>query len=334
MAPDPEFPRYYLASIILRSDAYEAGLNAQILGTLRNSPSAPEIASPAILAGPPNRVYFIESFLSGLFLLPFAVEIITPGEEVEYQIDRYEDGLPDPGNPRGLWRAMLLDIRVKVGGERAAKIFLRELPSEDLVHISFAFDSATVRGGRWHQEGGAPPVSDLPRFREFLLALTEVYPVLVGTLGFDLDAVHAGMSDNQYWRENRMSFSQLAGVLRQSGSDHNFDFVIIDAAVGGGNKPFVHDGIGPRQSFRNGAAGGPYHDLRLVAEIGQLIEQGELAYGRMYESKYSRDDRDDALGFLAKAISLAGSLDLVGVEDDLKQRYDHINGVFNAQFRR
>lgn len=332
MEPDPEFPRYYLASIILRSDAYEARLNEQILGALRDSLSTPEIASPAILAGPPNRLYFIESFLAGLFWLPFAVEILTPEVEVEYQIGRYEDGLPDPGNPGGLWRAMLLDIRLELGGARAAKIFLRELPTEDLVHISFTFDFAKVMGGR--QEDGAPPASDLPRLREFLLALTEAYPVLVGTLGFDFDALHAGMPDNRYWRENRMSFSQLAGVLRQPDSDQNFDFVIIDSVVTGGKKPFVHDGIEPRQSFQNGEVGGAYHDLWLVAEIAHQIELAEAAYGRMYESKYPKDDRDDALGFLAKAITQAASLGLVGVEVELKQRYEHINEVFKSQFRK
>ncbi len=334
MEPVSEYKIYYLASILLRSSSYEGELNEQILRALRSSPSASRIAAPRILLNTPNRRFFIDRFLSELAHLPFAVEIITPEQEVGQQIDGYEEGRPDPVDPAGTWRAMSLDIRMELGGKRDAKLFLSELQSGELVMISFAFDPSTVKGGRWHNDDSLKQESDLPRFREFLLSLTEVYPVLIGTLGFDLDAVAAGLPDDELRLENRMSLHQLTSAIRQEGHEYSFDLAIINPAASGGNKPFVYDCIEPRKSVQEIEAGGRYHDLRLVEELRVNAERAEQAYDRMYESHHPKDDRDDALGFLSKAIGLAGSLGLAQIEGGLKSRYEHINEVFNSQFRR
>lgn len=334
MEPVTEYKKYYLASILLRSSSYEAELNEQILGALRNSPAASGIASPRILPDTPNRAYFIERFFAELERIPFAVEIATPEQEFGQQIDGYEDGRPDPANPVGTWRAMSLDVRMELGGKRDAKLFICEQPSEELVMINFAFDPSLVKGGTRLNDDSLKQESDLPRFREFLLSLTQVYPVLIGTLGLDLDAVAAGLPDDVLRLENRMSLHQLTSAIRQEGHECKFDFAIINPAASGGNKPFVYDCIEPRKSDQDIEAGGQYHDLRLVEELRLNAERAEQAYDRMYESNYPKDDRDDALGFLSKAIGLANSLGLADLEGGLKSRSEHINQVFISQFRR
>lgn len=315
--------RYYLASLLLRSDAYETELNEQLLGELRTNPAAPEILSPQILPGPPNRIYFIDRLLSELAHLPFDVEILTPEEEVEQQLDNYDEGRPDPVNPDRVWRVLQLDARLVLGGVRVAKIIIRELPAEDLVLISFAFDPTTIRA------------DDLPHFRAFLLALTKAFPVMVATLGLDLDAATAGMPDDQPWREHHMSFNQLANAHRKpSGSERSFDFVLISRAVAGGSKSFIYDGITPQQSVTKDQSESEFHDLRQFGELAESLARSDQAYDRMYESSYPKDDWNDALLYLNLALKLAESLGLEDLESRIKERHAHINGVYNSQFRR
>jgi hypothetical protein len=71
----------------------------------------------------------------------------------------------------------------------------------------------------------------------------------------------------------------------------------------------------------------PEEDIVLFA---QLAEQ---ACARMYDSSYPKDDRDDALAYLSKAIQLAGCMGNGREEARLKQRYAEIEAVFNSQFR-
>jgi hypothetical protein len=324
----------YLASILLSSDSYEAELNEMILGELRNSPSVSEMSSPRILPGPPNRVYFLDRFFQELARLPFSVEIIDSEQVFQEQIDGYEDGRPDPVDPGGTWRAMSLDVRLELGGERTARLFLRESPCERLVQVTFAFDSSLVRGGRWHKEDRMKQDGELPRFREFLLALTEAYPAIVGTLGLELDAVTAGLPHEEFRLENGMWLHRLDREIRRAGHEHGFDFIIVNGAPWGWDRPFVYDRIESRGSVRDSNAGRPYYDLHLVEEIRVKVEQAEQAYGNMYESKRPKDDRDDALLFLSKSIRLATDMGLEREAARLKERYEHIDGVFNSQFRR
>lgn len=311
---------HYLASILLRADSYEAELNERLLGELRNRPVASEISSPGILPGPVNRAYFIDRFLSELRHLPSSVEIITPEPVFQEQIDGYEDGRPDPVEPGGTWRAMSLDVRLDLGGKRSAKLFLRELPCEQLVMVSFAFEPPSDR--------------DLPRFRDFLLALTDGCPASSGTLGLDLDAAAAGLPHDPFRLDNGMWLHQLTRKIRQAGYGHSFDFIIVNPAASGWDKPFVYDGIEPRKYARDPAAGRGHYDLQVVEEIRVNAERAEHACTRMYESKYPKDDRDDALSLLSKAIGLATDLGLEKEIASLKERHEHINEVFNSQFRR
>ncbi|MDO8310941.1 MAG: hypothetical protein Q7T25_03280 [Sideroxyarcus sp.] len=166
MEPEEGYKNYYLASILLRSDAYEAELNGQILAALRNSPSVSDFVSPAVLPGPPNRVYFIDKFFSELVRLPYAVQILTTEQEVEQQIDNYVQGRPDPINVSGSWSAMSLDISLELGAPRDAKVFIRELPSGQHVLISFAFDAGTMGGGEKREEPSTKQIDDLRWYRE------------------------------------------------------------------------------------------------------------------------------------------------------------------------
>ena len=325
---------HYLASILLSSDSYEAELNEQILRALRDSPSVAEMAAPRILPGPPNRAYFIDRFFSELAHLPFSVEIIDPDPVYHEQVDAYEDGRPDPADPAGRWRAMSLDVMLEHwGGKRTAKLFLRELPGEQWVQVILGFESSSVRGGRGLEEDGRKEESDLPRFREFLLALMEAYPAISGTLGLDLDVMTAGLPHDAFRLENGMWLHELNSGLRKSGIEYGFDFIIVNGAAWGWDRPFVYDRIEPRMSMQDTKAGRRYYDLQLVEEMRVNAERAEQAYSNMYESKRPKDDRDDALLFLSKAIGLATDIGLEVEVAGLKERYEHIINVFNSQFR-
>jgi hypothetical protein len=323
----------YLVSILLPSDSYEAELNGKILGALRDSPSASEISTPRILPGPPNRAYFLDRFFSELVGFPLSVRIITPEQVFQEQVDGYEDGRPDPADPAGTWRAMALDVELELGGRRTAKLYVRELPGEQFVQVIIGFESSSIRGGRRLEEDRRKQESDLPRFREFLLALMEVYPAISGTLGLELDAVTAGLPHDEFRLENGKWLHRLNCGIRQSGIEYGFDFIIVNGAAWGWDKPFVYDRIEPRGSVQDFKAVGPYYDLHLVEEMRVNAERAEQAYGKMYESKYPKEDRDDALLFLSKAIGLATDLGLEGEVAGLKERYEHVIKVFNSQFR-
>ncbi len=323
----------YLASILLRGDSYEAELNGHLLGGLRDNLSASRISSPRILRGPSNRAYFIDRFFSDLAHLPFPVQIISPDPVCHEQVGRYEDGRPDPVNPSGTWSAMSLDVRLELGGERTAKLFLRESPGGQLVLATFAFDASSIRGGRWHNVHGRKQDTVLPRFREFLLALADAYHAIIGTLGLDLTAAIGGLPNDAFRLENGMWLHRLNAEIRQAGHETGYDFIIVNGAPWGWDRPFVCDGIEPRKFAPGIEAGRKYFDLRLVEEIRANSDRAEEAYSRMYESKRPKDDRDDALLFLSKSIRLAADMGFEKELAMLKERYAQIDEVFNSQFR-
>jgi hypothetical protein len=96
----------------------------------------------------------------------------------------------------------------------------------------------------------------------------------------------------------------------------------------------VYDCIEPRIDDKGAWAGRRYYDMRLVEEMRATAERAEQSYNKMYESNYPKDDKDDALGFLSKAIGIAADLGLEKEVVRMKKRYEHINEVFNAQFQR
>lgn len=69
------------------------------------------------------------------------------------------------------------------------------------------------------------------------------------------------------------------------------------------------------------------------SDLAKFTRLAEEAYGRMYDSNYPKDDRDDALYYLGMAIDLAQALNLKEQEAALRARYEHISAVFNSQFR-
>jgi hypothetical protein len=323
----------YLASILLYSGSFEAELNEAILGALRGSPSVSEMSAPGVLPGPSNRAYFIDRFLSQLSGLPFSVEIITPEHDFQEQVDGYEEGRPDPVHPGGTWSAMSLDVRLELGGKRDAKLFLRESLSEQLVLVTFAFDSSTIAGGSWHKDRGTGQGSDLPLFRQFLLSLTDAFHAISGALGLDLTAATGGLPDDAFRLEDGMWLHRLNAEIRQAGHETGYDFIIVNGAPWGWDRPFVCDGIEPRKFAPGIDAGRKYYDLRLVEEIRANADRAEEAYSRMYESKRPKDERDDALSFLLKSIRLAADMGLEKELARLKERYAHIDAVFHSQFR-
>jgi hypothetical protein len=325
---------HYLASILLPSDAYEAELNSQLLDSLASSPARAEITSLKILPGPPNRACFLESFFSKLLQLPFSVKITTPEQEYQEMIAGYEDGRPDPTDPDRIWRALSLEIRLELSGARDARLFLRESPCESLAMVSFAFDPSAINGCQRHIDNQPEPESDLPLFRELLGTLINAYPVISGTLGLDIAAIDAGLPHDEIILEDGTWLQQVIGKLRQTGREDNLDCIYINGSPWGFDRPFVYDRIEPSDGYRDTWAGRHYHDLHVVEKIRVAADQATQAYSRMYGSSYPKDDRDDALLYLSKAIALANDINLDNESARLKECYDHINEVYNSQFRR
>ena len=323
----------YFASILLESNSYEAELNAQILEVLRSSPSAPEIASPAVLPGPPNRAYFIERFLSELARIPFSVEITTPQQEFKQQIDSYLDGHPDPADSNDIVPSMSLDIRMELRGNRDAKMSFREFAHGELVCVNIAFDPSTIHGGRWRKDVSPQQESDLPGFRDLLLALIDTFPVITATLGLDIIAVGPDVPHGEFRLDNGKLLHNFLSKERRAGRKENVDCIFIDAYPWGFEKPFVYDCIEPRIKDTGAWAGRPYYDMHLVEEMRATVERAEQAYTRMYDSRRPQDDKDDALLFLSQAIKQATALGLEKEAVRLKERDEHIMAVYNSQFR-
>ena len=334
MEPIAEYKQYYLASILLQSNAYEAEIDEKVLEAMRKGHAASETASARVLPGIPNREYFIDRFFSELVRLPFGVEVTNTDEEYRRQVDGFNAGRPDPANPNGLWRALSLDLRMELRGKRDAKIFFNEFAREELVCISIAFDPSTIRGGRWRKEVSPQQERDLPRFREFLLALIDVYPVISGTLGLGIIAVSPDLPHGENRLDNGKLLHKFLSKARQGGYEENVDCIYIDACHWGFDKPFVYDCIEPRIDDKGAWAGRRCYDMHLVEEMRSTAERAEKAYARMYDSKYPKDDKDDALGYLSTAIKQATELGLEKEVVRLKEHYEHIIEVFNSQFRR
>ncbi|MBK5274704.1 MAG: hypothetical protein JJE30_06600 [Desulfuromonadales bacterium] len=324
---------HYMVSILLQSNAYEAEIDAQVLGSLQDNPDAAHIASPGILPGPPNRDYFIDRFMEDLRALPFAVEITDTDQKYRQEVEDYMDGLPHPDNPAESVRTMLLNIRMELAGRRPGRLCIFEVVDEKLVVAVFTFDPSAIRGGRWCTDAGPQEESDLPRFREFLCALIEAYPVRVGTLGVGVDATSAGLPHGEYRLDNGLWLHNFLTKLHKVQRQDNLDCIYINSSPWGLDKPFVYDCIEPHGSVQNTWAGRQYYDMRLVEEMRMNAGQAEKAYDRMYESKRPKDDKDDALLFLSKAIRLATDLGFEEEVAKLKENYEHIMAVYNAQFR-
>lgn len=72
-----------------------------------------------------------------------------------------------------------------------------------------------------------------------------------------------------------------------------------------------------------------------IAELSRLREQAENAYDEMYEAHSFRDANvcySDAKDDFYDAIALAEELGLAEDAEYLKQRLEHIKGVFRSQF--
>lgn len=70
-------------------------------------------------------------------------------------------------------------------------------------------------------------------------------------------------------------------------------------------------------------------------EIARREALAEAAYDEMYDARLHRvkDCYEDAMGFLAEAIALAETARLQRTASRLKARRDHIDNVYNHQFR-
>ena len=70
-----------------------------------------------------------------------------------------------------------------------------------------------------------------------------------------------------------------------------------------------------------------------VTALLRDIERAERAYERMYESGHPKDERDEALAGLAKAIEATRARGWTELEAALRRRCTDIEATFNSQFR-
>jgi hypothetical protein len=68
-------------------------------------------------------------------------------------------------------------------------------------------------------------------------------------------------------------------------------------------------------------------------ELDRLIGLAEAAYDRMYDARHPKDDYDDARRDFDAAIDEARRLGLDAEVARLTQRRDHVEAVYNSQFR-
>lgn len=84
-----------------------------------------------------------------------------------------------------------------------------------------------------------------------------------------------------------------------------------------------------------GAVVGGHEELEArQAALADWEARAEAAYAAMYDSRYPRDDYEDACLFLARAQEEAEFLHRTETVDRLKAREAHIMAVYNHQFRR
>ena len=69
--------------------------------------------------------------------------------------------------------------------------------------------------------------------------------------------------------------------------------------------------------------------------IAELERMAEASYAAMYEARPHnvKDHFDDAYGYFSQAIDVAKEAGLVTEVERLAKRRDHVNNVFNHQFR-
>ena len=86
-------------------------------------------------------------------------------------------------------------------------------------------------------------------------------------------------------------------------------------------------------SERGDAFGGAQQYFDFLHRLSAARAAAEECYTRMYDSRYPKEDRDDALGFLSEAIRLAKLLNYEAEIAELKARYESIIAVYSSQFR-
>lgn len=315
-AIEEEAPRF-LVSILLPAEAY--GTEAEI--------AAPPVTDAPQIAPPPPCLGFVDRFMVALFELPFGVTMLTPFEEYAQGADANREVSADLDTP-----FLTLDFRLNLDGPKNAQARFYDIffGPHGLVLVNFAFDGPVVEAALAPDRGAMPA---LHPFREFLLALCAACPVLIGTLGVELDALIPDISFDGLVYDRKLSFRDLFDLAWQAKlGDYAFMFV-AQAAFNGG-KPIVLDRVAPAASFPSTRENGMYRDLLLCYDMVENDYLGEQAYRKMYESSWPKDDKDDALGYLAKAISLARTLELEHYEAELRERYEQIRTVYDAQLRR
>jgi hypothetical protein len=282
-----------------------------------------------LLPNGPDRRSMVERVLRDLDNPASQLQLLTPRPLIAQRIESYVEGKPHSGR---IFRGMSLDVRVAVDGEKDAELFLEEI-TDEIVRLDIAFAPSAVRPSGWDLETHRIDFGNTRHFMHFLLALDKILPCLVGTLSLDLLASDLlGLEDGQtFCLADGMSLEQLAGPLYVPGADYQFDFAIINPAISGSDKPLIHSLIG--KPGPDGETDARYHDLDVLEGISMAVAHAERAYSRMYESRTPREDRSDALIFLSKAIGLAASIGLEKEAARLEQRSEHIDAVFNAQFR-
>lgn len=94
----------------------------------------------------------------------------------------------------------------------------------------------------------------------------------------------------------------------------------------------VTDAVWRKGDVSGEAFGGWKQYQHLGQQLAALRVSAEEAYSRMYVASHPKDERDDALSYLAQAMKTAQLLNNQDALAELKVRHEHINAVFRSQF--
>lgn len=308
-------PLYYVVSVLVAGNVYTVEHEPlQVCGD-------PEGAR-AIVHEKPGT--FVDRLMADLFRVPQIERLLIPFEQYAQLGDEFERATEKQSADDLLYKSISFDISLKMGRPVDALLSFVEVspPPHHLVLVSFDLELKDI-----DFVGGDTDRIASEQLRSLLFAVCDVSPVLIGTVGLELDAMMDGMSLAGLAHEGRLALPELLWMAWQA--QHGaYDLIVVAPEASGADRPFVADRLLPT----GGKHGKPCYELQRLYAVLELHDLAEQAYREMYVSPNPQDAKDDALGYLIQAIDLLRSFSLPG-ELVLQERYDHIQAVYNAQFR-
>lgn len=309
-------PLYYVVSVLVAGDVYTVG------GDPLQVWCAAEETRAVVQEKP--RSTFVDRLMADLLRVPQIERLLISFEQYVRLGDEFERVAENQSADGLFYKSVSFDICLNMGRPVDALLSFVEVapPPHHLVLVSFDFELKDI-----DLVGGDADRIALEQLRSFLFALCDVSPALIGTVGLELDAMMDGMPLTGLVHEGRLALPELLRMAWQ-GQHGAYDLIVVAPAASGADRPFVADRLLPA----GGQQSKPCYELQRLYAVLELHDLAEQAYREMYITPSPQDAKDDALGYLVQAIDLLRLFALPG-ERVLQERYDHIQAVYNAQFR-